>query len=159
MSEMLPTMDERADAYLDGDLPRDEALAFERDLARRPEVAEALAAALALRELLGSLPPLAPPAGLAGRIAGALPLAHGARKRVPGVRPSSPARAVLSGLGFTFRGTAVAALGLAAPAASASSGLAQVRWVLGPFGAPSAPSEPEPRRPLWRRLLSGKGAV
>lgn len=152
MSEDRRTLEERADAYLDGDLPREEALAFERALAVRPEVAEALATALSLRELLASLPPVAPPPGLADRIARALPLPPPARRRARGERAGSPARAVLDGLGWTFRGTALATMGAAAPAASASSGLAQLRWALGPL----APA-PRPPRPLWRRLLLGRG--
>jgi anti-sigma factor RsiW len=149
-------LEERADAYLDGDLGREEALAFERDLAVRPEVADALAAALALRELLGSLPPLAPPAGLTDRIARALPLGRRASPPTP-AGDRSPVRAALAGLAWTFRGTTVAAMGAAAPALSASTGMAQVRWALGPLGATSEPA-PRPPRPLWRRLLFRRGA-
>jgi len=152
MSDDARILEERADAYLDGDLERDEAMAFERDLALRPEVADALAAALALRELLGSV---APPAGLTDRIARALPLGRRASPRaVPG--DSSPVRAALGGLAWTFRGTTVAAMGAAGPALSASTGMAQVRWALGPLGATSEPA-PRPQRPLWRRLLFRKG--
>jgi len=155
MSDDARTLEERADAYLDGDLGREEALGFERDLALRPEVATALAAALALRELLGSLPPVDPPAGLTDRIARALPLGRRASPRVvPG--DASPVQAALAGLAWTFRGTTVAAMGAAAPALSASAGMAQVRWALGPLGAVPEPT-PRPRRPLWRRVLFGKG--
>ncbi len=153
MSENARILEERADAYLDGDLARDEALAFERDLALRPEVAEALAAALALRELLVSLPPVAPPPGLADRIARMLPLRRRAPARASAEPAPSPVRAALAGLAWTFRGPTVAALGTAGPAMTASAGMAQVRWALGPFGAPSQPAPPRPRRPLWRRLL------
>ena len=155
MSDDARHLEELADAYLDGDLARDEALAFERDLALRPEVAEALAAALALRELLVSLPPVAPPAGLADRIARALPLRRRAPGRAAAEPPPSPLRAALAGMAWTFRGTTVAALGTAGPAISASMGMAQVRWALGPLGAPSEPA-PRPPRPLWRRLLFRK---
>ncbi len=166
MTEDARMLEERADAYLDGDLARDEALAFERELALRPEVAEALAAALALRELLVSLPPVAPPPGLADRIAGALlgearlgergGRSGGARLRrasapTEAEPAGSPVRAALAGLAWTFRGATVAALGTAGPALSASAGLTQVRWALGPLGAPSEPPPPGPHRPLWRR--------
>lgn len=139
MTDPVRTPEERADAYLDGDLPRGEALAFERDLIRDPSVAEALAAALALREVLGTLPPLAPPPGLTDRIARRLPLARAPASREDAGRTPSPALAVLHGLGWTLRGTALAAFGTT-----------QVRWSLGPLGAPA---EPVRRPALWRRLL------
>ncbi len=154
MSEDRRTLEERADAYLDGDLSRDDALAFERELAVRPEVAAALASALALRELLLSLPPLAPPAGLAQRITRALPLGRASRQETAAEPALSPVRAVLGAFGWTFRATAAATMGAVATAGSVSGGLNQVRWALGPLGA----SDPAPRarRPLWRRLLFGK---
>lgn len=160
MSDDARNLEQHADAYLDGDLSRDEALAFERDLAVRPEVAEALSAALALRELLVALPPVAPPAGLTDRIARALPLGRrrvGRAGRAAAEEPSpSPLRAVLAAFSWTYRGTTVAAIGTAAPALPASAGMAQVRWALGPLGvAPEPP--PRPPRPLWRRLLFRKG--
>jgi anti-sigma factor RsiW len=146
------TLEELADAYLDGDLPREEALAFERDLASRPASSVALAAALTLRELLATLPPLSPPAGLADRIADALPLSRSA----PARRGEPTAvRAALAGFSWTFRGTATGALGALAPALSASAGLSQVRWALGPLGAPAEPVA-RTRRPLWRRVLFGR---
>jgi anti-sigma factor RsiW len=52
---------ERAEAYLDGALSPEETLAFERELAEWPEAGRALAEALALRDLLRAMPPLAPP--------------------------------------------------------------------------------------------------
>jgi len=155
MTEGFRTLEELAEAYLDGDLRRDEALAFERELAGRPPAAAALIAAVALRDLLASLPPPAPPPGLAERIAGSLPLRR-PRPASEASRPS-PVRAALAGLGWTFRGAALAALGTAGPAASASTGMAQLRWALGPLGAPPEPV-PGSRRPLWRRALFRKGA-
>jgi anti-sigma factor RsiW len=156
MRDLAPSLEERADAYLDGDLTRDDALAFEHDLVARPEAAEALAASLALRDLLLTLPPVAPPVGLADRLARALPLARGRRARTPTDPDASPLQAVLAGLAWTLRGTAVAAVGAAAPALPASAGMAQVRWALGPLGAASE-KPPRPPRPLWRRLLFRKG--
>jgi anti-sigma factor RsiW len=148
---------ELADRYLDGDLSRDEALAFERDLAARPELAEALSAALALRELLVVLPPVAPPAGLAARIADALPLRKERRARgAEDEREGSPVQAVLSAFTWGLRGPAVAAMGAAAPAASATNGVSALRWALGPLGAPGEPAPPRPRRPLWRRIVFGR---
>jgi hypothetical protein len=156
MSDADRRLAERADAYLDGDLARDEVMAFERELAERPELAEALAGALALRELLVSLPPVAPPPGLADRIARALPLGRRPPLRAAPDQPTPSALgAVLAGLSWTFRGTTVAAIGTAAPALSASAGMTQVRWALGPLGARPEPA-PRPPRPLWRRLLFRK---
>jgi len=149
MTEPLGRLEELADAYLDGDLPRSEALAFERDLAVRPEAARALSAALALRELLAGLPPLGPPPGLADRIVDSLPLP---RRAPRGRAEPSPVGTALAGLSWTFRPAATAALGALAPALSASAGLSQVRWALGPLGAPGRPA-PRPPRPLWRRVL------
>jgi anti-sigma factor RsiW len=152
------TLEDLADAYLDGDLPRDEALAFERGLAARPELAAALASAVALRELLAALPPLAPPAGLAKRIAAALgPQLRGSSPvRAPAEEPSpSAVHALLAGLSWTLRAPAVAAMGVVSPAASATSGIANVRWALGPLGASPAPAPPPPR-PLWQRVLLGR---
>ena len=155
MTESSRTLEELAEAYLDGDLPRGEALAFERDLASRSGAATALSAALALRDLLASLPPLVPPPGLAQRIAESLPL-RGPGQASEAVRPS-PLRAALGGLGWAFRGTTLAALGTAAPAASASAGMAQLKWALGPLGAPAEPVPRSPR-PLWQRALFGRRA-
>jgi anti-sigma factor RsiW len=152
------TLEELADAYLDGDLLREEAMAFERDLAVRPETAAALSSALALRELLAGLPPLAPPKGLTDRIAGALPLRREKAKRAAGAPGSddghSAIGAALAGVSWVFRLPAMAAMGAAATATSTGSGISQVRWALGPLGAPQAP-EPRPKRPLWRRVLFG----
>ncbi len=156
----LRDLELRCDAYLDGDLPRDEALAFERDLAVRPELAEALASALALRELLAALPPLAPPPGLSARIARALPLRRERKEKAAAAGEPSPAGAVLAGISWLYRVPAMAAQGVAGSAATAGAGLSQVRWALGPLGAQVPGFEPEPRprprRPLWRRLLFGR---
>jgi anti-sigma factor RsiW len=150
-----PTLEELADAYLDGDLSREEAMAFERDLAVRPETAAALSSALALRELLAGLPPLAPPKGLTDRIAGALPLRRETAKRAAGAPEGhSAAGAALAGVSWLFRLPAMAAMGAAATATSTGSGISQVRWALGPLGASQAPA-PRPKRPLWRRVLFG----
>lgn len=149
-------LDDLADAYLDGDLSREEALAFERDLALRPEVAEALSSALALRELLAGLPPLAPPAGLSARIARALPLGRERRERRPAKAEPTAAGSALSGAAWLLRVPAMAAQGATASAFTAGAGLAQVRWALGPLAAQATPT-PRPRRPLWRRLLLGRG--
>ena len=147
--------EERAEAYLDGELTRDESAAFEQDLALRPEVAEALAAALALRELLVSLPPVAPPAGLADRIARALPL----RRRAPGTRrrraPSLAAARRPGRDGLDLPRHRRGGAGHGRPGHLRLMGMAQVRWALGPLGAPSEPA-PRPPRPLWRRLLFRK---
>jgi anti-sigma factor RsiW len=148
-------LDDLADAYLDGDLSREEALAFERDLALRPEVAEALSSALALRELLAGLPPLAPPPGLSARIARALPLGREREARGAAERAPSAAGSALAGAAWLLRVPAMAAQGATASAFTAGAGLAQVRWALGPLAAQAAPAL-RPRRPLWRRLLLGR---
>lgn len=139
-----------AEAYLDGDLPAAGALAFERELAESAAAGRALAEALALRELLRSLPPVAPPPGLEERIAALLPVR---RRRQPGPPERSGVagglRSALAGFAWAVRGPA-GALGGAAPAAA---GMWRVRWALGPLAPPAAP---QPRRPLWRRLLGGR---
>ena len=152
--------DERAEAYLEGELSRDEAAAFERDLAGRPEVAEALGAAIALRDLLGQLPPLLPPPGLEQRIAAALPLGRrgerpAAGREGRGERSAAvpTARAVLGGASWLLRPAATVMQGGLGGARPLAAGLVQVRWLLGPLGARRP--EPAPRRAVWRRLLGG----
>lgn len=156
MTEPLGTLEDLADAYLDGDLSRDEALSFERDLAVRPEVAAALSSALALRELFAALPPLKPPAGLTARITRLLPLRHERQEKRPSGAEPSAAGAALAGVSWLYRMPALAAQGAAASAMTAGAGLSQVRWALGPLGASPAPPEPKPSRPLWRRILFGR---
>ena len=148
-----PSLHERADLYLDGSLSRLEALEFESDLARLPEVAEALTAALALRELLQLVPPLRPPEGLEDRIIAALPLrkTESARKSS---RSFGSVRAALDGLSWSFRGPATvlgSAFGGALPVAA---GVAQLRWSFGTLGSGhTEPAPKPPRTPLWRRAL------
>ncbi len=156
--------DERAEAYLDGELSREEASAFERDLAADPEVADALGAAIVLRDLLGRMPPLQPPPGLEERILGALRLGRGAgsaeaRGADPGARPSSvPAvRAALSGAGWLLRPSAAMVHAGVESARPIAAGLGQFRWLLGPL-APGR-TEAEPQRPLWRRALGRLGRL
>jgi anti-sigma factor RsiW len=140
----------RAEAYLEGDLPPAEALAFERELAEGGAASRALAEALEMRELLRSLPPVVPPPGLEERIAAALPTGpRRERRRADPAGAAGALRSALAGLSWAVRGPA-GALGGAAPAAS---GISRVRWALGPLSAQLAPP---PRPPLWRRLLGGR---
>ncbi len=145
--EMTP--DERADAYLDGLLAREEALTFERDLAEKPEVAGALGSALMLREILKALPPARPPAGLEDRIAASLPLRRPAASPAAEARPSN-VRAAIAGAIWGVRGPAAVFGG----SGSVTAGLSQVRWALGPLAAGrSQPRRKTARRPLWQRAL------
>jgi anti-sigma factor RsiW len=164
MTEERMGQDERAEAYLDGELSREEAEAFERDLAAHPEAADALGAAVVLRDLLGRMPPLEPPPGLEQRILGALRLGRAGdaaepRRADPDARPSSvpPFRAALSGAGWLFRPSAAVVQAGMESARPIAAGLTQVRWLLGPL-AP-ARAEPEPPRPLWRRALGRLGRL
>jgi hypothetical protein len=155
--------EERAEAYLEGALSPDDAAAFERDLANRPEVADALGAAILLRDLLGRMPPLDPPPGLEERIVAALPIGRGprpaARDAGRGDRPSTvPAfRAALRGAGWLFRPTAAVMHGGSGGARPVAAGLGQVRWFFGPLGARRAESEATPRRAVWRRVIGRLG--
>lgn len=166
MNAERTSVDERAEAYLEGALPADEAAAFERDLASLPEVAQALSAAIVLRELLGQLPPLAPPAGLEERIVGALRLGGAAergdeRREAAGEGASVTGRvaAALRGTSWLFRPTTTAVTGGMWGARPIAAGLGQVRWALGPLAARRAEGEPAPRRSALRRVLGGLGRL
>lgn len=146
---------ERAQEYLDGALPPEETLAFERELAERPEAGRALAEVLALRDLIRAMPPLAPPPGLEERIAALLLSSPEGPRQETRARASLGAiRSALAGATWAVRGPA-GALGGAVPAAA---GIAQVRWMLGPLarGVSARPPARAPR-PLWKRAL-GFGA-
>ena len=149
---MESSPEDRADSYIDGSLSRDEARAFERDLAEKPEVARALHSALMLRELLRSIPPTSPPEGLEEKISGALALGGEAASQHE-QRLLPRARAALAGLSWSVRGPAMAfgSLGSAEPVAG---GLSQARWILGPLGAPREAKPKPPSRPMWRRALA-----
>jgi hypothetical protein len=151
------TPEQRADAYLEGALSPEEALAFERDLAERPEVAEALAAALALSQLLEAMPPVHPPPGLEERIAAALPLGRPAPDAPPSSLPT--VRAALGGVSWFLRGPAAAVQGGMDGTRPAAAGLSQARWMLGPLAVRRG-GEPAPaRRPLWSRALGAVGPL
>lgn len=166
MTEELIGEDERAEAYLEGELSPDEAAAFERDLDSRPEVADALGAAVVLRDLLGRLPPLRPPPGLEQRIVGALRLGRRgerplARREKRSERPPAvpTARAALNGASWLVRPPATVmqvGMGGARPLAA---GLTHVRWVLGPLAARRPDPEPAPRRRVWRRIYGALGGL
>jgi len=146
------TPDDRADAYLDGSLSRDEARAFERDLAEKPEVARALNSALVLREMLQSMPPTSPPEGLEERIAGALALVgESSDREASALLPR--VRAALSGFSWSVRGPAMA-LGSLGNAEPVAAGLTQARWILGPLGAPREAKPKPPSKPIWQRALA-----
>jgi anti-sigma factor RsiW len=156
--------DERAEAYLEGELSRDDAAAFERDLAGRPEVADALGATIMLRDLLGRMPPLQPPPGLEQRIVGALHLGgRGERAGKPRAGRSDPPsaaptfRAALNGASWLFRPPAAVMQGGMGSARPLAAGLSQLRWVLGPL-ATTRP-EPDPRPALWRRAIGTLGKL
>jgi len=139
---------ERAQAYLDGDLSPEESLAFERELAERPEASRALAEALALGSLLRAMPPQAPPPGLEERVAALLLSSpEGPRQEARPRGWLGAIRSALAGAAWAVRGPA-GALGGAGPAAS---GIAQVRWALGPLAGPGVARPPA--RPLWKRAL------
>jgi anti-sigma factor RsiW len=165
VSDLREQMAVRAEAYLDGELPPDEAAAFERELAASAEVAEALGAALLLRDLLGRMPPLEPPPGLEERILGALELEGRARARPSGeageegAGAGSGVWAALRGTSWLLRPSASVLAGSRGGARPVAEGLGQVRWLLGPIAARRAAAEERPRQPLWRRALVRLGGL
>lgn len=149
------TPEDRADAYLDGLMSREEARAFERDLASAPETARALGVALALREMIGALPPALPPDGLEERIAHALALHAEMRPKAPTAPLFRRFRSTLSATAWTLRGPAHALKGVPGNAQPVLAGLSQMRWILGPLGARGAETRGEAEKtPLWRRALA-----
>jgi anti-sigma factor RsiW len=150
------TVDARADSYLDGSLLPDEVIAFEHELAEKPEVASALRSAIALRQLLRALPPVEPPAGLEERIAASLFLNTRAESQI-GRALLPRARAALAGASWLIRWPAATLSSQREGARAATSGLAQCRWMLGPLstvrGAPRRARTPAPT-PIWKRALA-----
>ena len=157
---MEPSLEERIDAYLDGLLSREEARAVERDLAEKPEAARALTAALALREMLLSLPPTQSPKGLEQRIFEALPLRAAPvepKEKESGTSLFPRVRAALSGATWGLRGPAILLSGASLSNLNeqpAITGMSQVRWALGPLGAPRPARVEPPKRPLWQRAIA-----
>ena len=148
--------EEAADAYLDGLMSSAQARAFERELAAAPRAAEALRAALALREMIASLPPARAPEGLEERIAGALQLSPSARAKRPKVL-FGRLRSALAGTSWTVRGPAHLLGGVPEGVQPVLAGLSQMRWALGPLAAGGEARREAPKRPAWRRALSALG--
>lgn len=131
-------LEARLDAYLDGLLSPAETRAVER-LLIDPDVAQALAEAIALRELLAAAPDAAPPPDLAERIIAALGVADpGADARADAAEVIDLAerrtrlartRGALYGASWMVRGPVAAPAGRAAIA-----GAGTVRFLLGPLG-------------------------
>lgn len=124
--------------YLDGQLSPKETLAFERALVD-PEVASAFNAAVYFREFLRNADAVDVPAGLAERLFQALP----ARIAVDGTGASKEksvgdGNLVTRWFGRTFRGPALAKAGISHGQhgiKSAFSGVANMRYALGPFAS------------------------
>jgi len=139
MNHHEPTLDERVEDYLDGFMTPREVRAFESELTR-PDVAQALHEALAMRSLLAELPPAEVPDGLIERIELELGIAESApgRVRLPRLR------AALSGAAWVFRGPAQIGSG-------SEDSLRAANLVTAPLSRLMSNDTPKP--PLWRRLL------
>ncbi len=158
-------IDARVEAYLDGMLSSRDAADFERQLANQPEISRALSAALLVRDLLATMPPVQAPAGLSARIERALEIDTPAPDRDTEREPRwSRLRAALGAAAFGLRGPAWAIDGSRTAGASAMAGMAQMRWALGPWagasfrdasqhGGHESAEQPE-KKPLWRRALA-----
>jgi len=150
----MTTIAERVAAYLDGDLVPAEARALEREFLR-PEVSQALAEELALRELLGSLPSAEPPADLEARIVATLGVAERRtlRERLFGGRSKAQPRDE-----GTSRTPNYAAAGLRAGASSWVAGLGTLRYLVAPISGASARDEAEEATPKQKRR-AGRGIL
>lgn len=118
---MKLTLEERIDAYLEGELSADECSVFERDLLL-PEVSEAFGRELFVREFLQNMGPSEVPEGLVQQIEEALEVEARESKRRRGLF-ESPA---LLGAGWILRGPAMAFNG-------PRNGLSNARFALGPL--------------------------
>lgn len=136
---MTTSIEDRIEAYLDGDLSPEQTLEMERALAR-PEVAGALSRALMVRELLRSAPPDFPPAdllaGLHTLVQDELADGSGGQEAVAERLRFPRLRAALTGASWSLRGPALAVA--SSPAArSTLAGLSTVRNALGPLASRS----------------------
>lgn len=156
---------ERVEAYLSGRLGLEETARLEADLLEGGEVARMLSEELMLRELLGSMPPDAPPEGLTARIEGALPLGE-APPMPSALADQQPgrARSVLAQLGLALDGASWSLRGPAMALGPAGNntggratleGMSTARYALGPL-ADNLPrrSAPKKKKPLWRRAVA-----
>lgn len=131
---MTTSMEDRIEAYLDGELTLEHTVEVERALAR-PEVAEYLSQALMVRELLRTAPPEMPPLGLLSEIHDLVQVqlaeaaageVHGSGRRFPRLR------AALAGASWGLRGPAMA-MATSGATRTALDGLSAVRVALGPL--------------------------
>ncbi|MFN3196940.1 MAG: hypothetical protein ACE366_00795 [Bradymonadia bacterium] len=133
----------RLDDYLDGRLSHEETRITER-LLIEPEIADALAEAIALRELLSHVAEqLSPPEGLDDRIIAALGVEEEAEVLD---LTEAPAGGWVRGL-FATAGMMVQ---------GSRSGVSNMGYALASFSFWPSKEKP-PRRPLWRRALSFAG--
>lgn len=152
------TLEERIEAYLDGELDNRAAAEVEAALVD-PAVAELLSEELMLRELLASMPPEAPPDELIARLEDSLGVGTGFTAEV-----KSQLRAVFAGSGRAVSGSALAAKALVAARMSlagarlAASGVSTMRTSLNLVAEvadmPLLGRSPSKPKPLWRRAAS-----
>lgn len=142
--------------YLDRLLSATEVERFERELLE-PEMAEAFAQTLMLREMLRGVGPDEAPAALVTLLEEAVldevAEAHPELRR----RLLGRTRAALGGLSWSLRGPQRALAGGADGTRSALNGLGNARYTLGPLANRGREQEVEPRadakRTWWRRAL------
>lgn len=156
---MSPTLHEQIEDYLNGQLSDEGTRHFENNLLNE-EVATAFREALIMRELLSSLPPDEPPAGLIERIEASLELGSSPPNEEARPRRTSRLGQVVNGFrwGLRWPGYALAGIsGSSAKLKSSLSGMDTIGYSLGPLNEPlrnriSAISLPQ--KPLWKIALS-----
>jgi hypothetical protein len=151
-------LDERIEAYLEGLLSTEESDLFERELVE-PEVAEAFAEALMLRELLRTVPPEQPPDALVARLeTSVFSQLQGLLEERSEPKTVSRLRTALNGVAWTWRGPGLAMPVTGGGSDSVKSGLSTLRYALGPYGDRVVSRTPKAGKAvrgllgrLWRR--------
>ena len=156
---MRRSLDERIEAYLNGQLSDEETRLFESDL-KKEAVAAAFREILMVRTLLSSLPPEEPPPGLAGRIEVSLGLDASQPARGDTAKAPSRLKQAFNGFRWGLRWPSYALAGMTnGPSKMKSSfaGMDTIGYSLGPLINPlrkRVDSIKLPQKPLWKIALS-----
>jgi hypothetical protein len=156
---MTRTLHEQIEDYLNGQLSDKETRHFESNLLKK-EVANAFSEALIVRELLSSLPPDDPPAGLIERIEASLELDSRPPKKIARSKRLSRLGQVVNGFkwGLRWPGYALAGIsGSSTKLKDSLSGMDMIGYSLGPLNEPVRDRISAirlPKKPLWKFALS-----